>query len=223
MRLNLIESRNPIAICMGENRDMEIQAKYVDNLNDTVFYIHNQEVHESLDDFVDKTVTITVIVQDKLYKAEAKVLGEGGRKRGYFNTVMLEVVSVFKEETRRSSVRYDIRVKTKLYEYSESEGASYKGDFICDAVSEDISRGGMRLSLNHKLYISKETMVVLDFTLKSGSTSSEYSIPSKIMRGYRSISSYEYSFQFDFVKMPEIQEKLLSDIFNLKLSKAGYC
>ena len=220
MRLNYIESRNPIAIYTEENRDVEIQAKFIDNLDDAVFYIYNQEMYENINSLIDKIITVIIIINDKPYKAEARVLGEGGKKRSYDNTIMLEIVSGFKQETRRTSVRYDIRVKTKIYEYSESQNNSYKGDFICDAVSEDVSRGGMRLTSNHKLRIPKETLVVLDFSIKPKSTSPMYSIPSKIMRSYRNISSYEYSFQFDFIKMPEIQENLLSDIFDFKLSGA---
>ena len=200
---------------------MEIQAKYINSLSDSVFYIYSQEMQENIDRFIDEIVTLVVIVQDKSYKAEVRVLGEGGKKRAYNNTVMLEIMSEFKQETRRSSVRYDIRIKTKIYEYSESQFNSYKGAFICDAISEDISRGGMRLSLGHKLHMPKETMVVLDFSIRPKSLSSMYSIPSKMMRSHKNASSYEYSFQFDFIKMaemPEIQERLISDIFNFKLS-----
>ena len=218
MHLIQIENRNPVVIYMGENRDVEIQVKYVDNVNNTVFYVYNQEISENIGNFLSKSVTIAVIVQDSLYKAEARISGKGGKRRGYNNTIMIEVVSEFKQETRRSAVRYDIRTKIKIYKYSESQSYSNKGDFICDAISEDISGGGMRLSLNHKLHISGEDLVVLEFSIIPNSTLSMYSIPSKMMRSYKNVSSYEYGFKFDFKTIPGIQEKLLYDIFNFKLS-----
>ena len=216
MRLNHIETRNPVVIYTGENRDTEIHAKYVDSVDDTVFYVYNQEMYENIGGFIGKSVTIAIIIQDKLYKAEAKISGKGGKRRGYNNTIMLEVASEFREESRRSSVRYDIRTKTRIYKYGEDH--PHKGDFICDAISEDISGGGMRLSLNHKLHIFGENLIVLDFSIIPNSLLSMYSIPAKIMRSYRNVSSFEYGVQFDFTKIPEVQEKLLSDIFNFRLS-----
>ena len=218
MRLHHLESRNPVVIYMGENRDIEIQAKYIDHLNDTMFYIYDQKIHDNIDSFIGKTAVIAVIIHDKLYTAEVRIIGKGGKRRAHSNTVMLETLSAFIQKTRRASVRYAIRTKIKIYQYRETQGDSYKGDFICDAVSEDISGGGMRLVLSHTLRAPGETLVVLDFSIIPNILFPMYSIPSKIMRSHKVVSSYEYGFQFDFTKIPEMHERLLSSIINFKLS-----
>ena len=222
MRLVQIQTGTPLTIYAGDERDIVLRARFIDNMSDSVFYVYSQDIMSSIDSYIGKTVSIEIAVMDNLLKAECRVRGKGGRKQNY-DSVMLESLTELKSESRRDYDRYDVQIITNIYSYKDVPSADYKGDFICESISADISKGGMRVIANKKLNETEEARFTLEFSVTPGSLFSLFSIPSTIVRTGRSASAfsgYDYGFRFDFSKIPDTQEKLINDLFKLKLTEA---
>jgi len=224
MRLNHIDSGVPIIIYVGENDEIRLHGKFIDNTSDVEFLIHNPEIYAEINEYIGKSINVSVFIRDEPYRAECVVLGKGGRRKNA-DTIVLESMSGFKEETRRLATRYDIQTKVMIYEFNDSGDSSRRGSFISEAISADIGKGGLRLFLSRQLDSKADTLYVLEFSTNPVSMFSTYSIPSRIVRWRKNTSvfstGYDYGFQFDFTKMQEgqkTQEKLFNDLFNITVA-----
>ena len=223
MQINHIESGHSVMIYVGEDKGVELEARYIESVDNQLFLVNNMQIYDNIDDYLNQPVLVVFTVRDNLYQAECRIIGRGGKRRIY-DTVIVEAPSGgFKEETRRTTVRFAIKVKVKIYEFIDDNEISYKGGYICDAMSVDISRGGMRVSTNYQLTQPHGTLFSLEFAITYDPRALAYTVPSKLVMSRRAssafASAYEYGFQFDVEKMPELQEKLILDIFNLKLTQ----
>ena len=223
MRLNHIQFGIPISVFVGENREREFRAKFIDNTDDTVFFIFCPELLACLSEYIGASVSVEFAINDQLFKSECRISDKGGRRKNY-DTITLESVSGFLAGSRRSSDRFDIQVLTNIFNYCDNKSTDFKGEFICDSISSNISKGGMSLSSRRRLKDIDDSMYTLEFSVRPNSLFSYYYIPSKIVRSGRSISAfssgYEYGFVFFFDQLPDVQKRLFNDLFNTKLLSA---
>lgn len=223
MHISRIDKGLPVTIYTGDD-NKELTAKYIDNIDGRSFFIYSQDIYDDPESFADKPVTAIFIIRDVVYKAECRVLGRGAKKSIY-DTIILETqTGDFEQSSRRAAVRFDIKTQTKVHEYDESEENSFKGRFICNSVSGDISRDGMRLFTNERLPAQKGDLLTLDFTVIPGSVFSYYSLPAKVMRNHKNMNiftyPYDYGLRFSFEAVPEQQDRLFNDILKLQFSKS---
>ena len=223
MRLINIHSGAPITIYVDNEGDIVLRSRFIDNLDDSIFYTFSQDMINNIASYIGKTVDVEVSFGDRLLRAECIVVGKGGKKKNY-DTVTLQKKSEFMPGSRRASDRFDIQVVTNVFNYSDNQASDFKGEFICDSISADISKGGMRIIANRRLDAPNDAVFTLGFAVNPRSLFSTYSIPSRIVRTSRSVSAfssgYDYGFKFDFSKIPETQERLFNDLLNSRLTGA---
>ena len=224
MHISKVSKGHPILIYTGDENNNELEARYIDNANGNVFYIHNREICANTNSYIDKVVNVVIIIRDLVYKVECRVLGKGGKKHIY-DTVLLEASGDLEQSSRRASVRFDIRTQTKVYEYDNDPALGFKGRFLCNCISSDISRDGIRIFANEWISADKGALFVLDFSVIPDSIFSFYSIPAKVVRSRRNVNiftyPYDYGLKFALDDISDVKDKLFSDIFKLRLSKSA--
>ena len=98
------------------------------------------------------------------------------------------------------------------------QARAFRGDFICDARSDDLNVNGIRLFADYMIEDPLETMFTIGFTLPHGTM---YLIPARLKRMQRNTATrsylYDYGFMFDYTQMPERRDKLVTDILTAKL------
>jgi len=210
--LHFLEKGTPVLI--GLESGFEIEAKFVSTSGETRFYIISDEILDDIENLTGRHVSVTVFHMDNYYKAECEILGEGMRK-GIHETVKLELVSAFEKKARRNSARVDMEINAAICSYNEKLKFSRNYTFAYEALSEDISRDGACLNSRYDLDAPQGTMFMVEFKLSDFL----FIIPAKLMRRQQTgISSYRYGFLFDFSDVPELQDKLIVEIFKVKLN-----
>ena len=222
MRLNHIQTGTPMTLLVTQEEEKNFRSRFVDNSSDSIYYVYCQDVLSDLDRYIGQIITVEFSISERLFRTESRIIGKGGNRKSY-DTVTLELLSEFQEQRRRAHDRYDFQVITKIFNYSDNIDNDYRGTFICDSVSADISKHGIRLLANRKLDCG-DHLYTLEFAVKPGSLFSIYAIPAKLVRVSRSVSvfsaAYDYGFSFDFTNKPGIEEKLFNDLFELRLAGA---
>ena len=220
MQLNHIQSGTAMTILCENDGNKKLRASFVDNYNDSIFYLYCQDVLGRFDHYVGRTVTIEFSIAERLFKASGRVVGKGGNRKGS-DTVEFELVSKFEELMRRKYDRYDFQVLTNIFNYSDLSENENRGSFICDSVSVDISEGGISLHASRRLEKNDSGLYTLEFCIKPGSLFSIYTLPAKLVRVSRTVSvfssAFYYGFEFDFSNRPGLQSRLFNDLFELKL------
>lgn len=216
MRLLYIDKGTPLTIRLEGEENLELYVEFIDNLDERIFYVYNQEIYNDIDKFLNKTALVTINFRNDIYNFRCIIAGTDNKLMDK-DIVVFELKSEFRLESRRSSVRTVARLRTKIFEYIENQSDSHRGQYICDAQSEDVSRDGIRLFSDHELDAPKGTMFIIDFSAEPGFL---FSIPAKLVRSQRNMASvvyaYDYGFVFDFSSMPELQEKLITGIFKAR-------
>ncbi|MCL2089035.1 MAG: hypothetical protein FWH14_06095 [Oscillospiraceae bacterium] len=220
MLLNHIVKGTPIDIMVEDDQDSMLKGRFFENKNNRMFLIHSQEIFDDIDSYAGKSISVSVVVRDKLCSFESTVLGKG-RKIGIYYTVMLEADSEITEKPLRSAVRLDIKTLVDIYEYSDKKSRSYKGLQVCNALSADINKNGIRLLSDYRFTEPEGTMFTLEFSL---TRLKSFTLPAKIVGKQKQNTStayaYAYGFSFDFTQLPEMREQLTDEIFKAKLAGA---
>jgi hypothetical protein len=204
----------PVSVEFVSGEEPEMRAKFVSNVNDRIFYINCDEIYDDIEKFENQLIKVTVSLRDANYKAECRIIGRGSRK-GVYETVRLEAAAEFIKEARRSSARIETEFQVGIHSYIDNPAEAYRGASICGAFSKDVSRDGIYLVAEYDLGAPKGTMFTVSFYLASFL----FVIPAKVMRIQKSgASTYDYGFLFDFSEIPELQDKLISAIFKVKLN-----
>jgi len=192
----------------------EIEAVFVRNFTNKSLSVHNADLYDNFDKFRGKQVTVLINYRGDPYKSLCTIV-EKDTMRGNFSPVILDIISDFKLEQLRASIRITHRVQIAIYEYEENQPHSYKGNFICESFSADISKDGVKLIAKCDLNKPRGAMFVLEFSLFPGYT---FTLPARLMRScIDSINSFDYGFCFDFTSSPGQRDRLILDMFKAKL------
>ena len=198
----------------------EIDAIFDGNIDHLKFHVICPEFLRNLDKYKETTPTIRILIGEVYYTFTAKILGKSERNEALLETLDFIAISPFKEEQRRNDFRIQIALKVKIHAYDDDYRKLYSGGWLCDSVSDDVSKNGIRLWADHTLPDELGTMYTLEFSLKTGWI---YLVPAKLVRHGRNTATlsykYDYGFIFDFTHMPDKKEKLLMDILEHKIRK----
>ena len=213
MNLNEIEKGSPVRLVIIDE-GCEREAVFVRNFTNKSLSVHNAELYGDFDYYRGKEVSVLINFRGDPYKSLCMIM-EKDTVKGELSPVILDVISDFKLEQLRSSIRITHRVKIDVYEYIESPGDDFKGNFICDSFSADISKDGVRILAKNDLNKPRGTMFVLEFSLVPDF---KFALPASLMRSsIDSINTFDYGFCFDFTGIPEQRNRLILDIFKAKL------
>lgn len=200
------------------DEDTEIQGVFDGNIDHLQFYIICPDISRNIDKFHEAEPQVHFIAGNNFYNFKAKLLGICDKKDAFHVSLEFKVISPFKEVLRRNDFRIKTSLKVRIHEYTDDLRKLYSNGWLCDAVSDDVSRNGIRLWADYPLDAQNGTMFTLEFFLKTGWI---YMIPAKLMRNQPNSTtrsySYDYGFNFDFSQIPDKQEKLILDILEHKI------
>jgi len=182
------------------------------------FYMLCPEIVRNIETLTDSKVSVKFNGGKSDYTFTAQIMGKSARSDALHETSDFKILTAFKELPRRESFRIEITLQVKIHHYEDDFRRLYTGDWICDAVSADVSKNGIRLWADHTLSEDLEAMYTLEFSLRTGWI---YLIPARLSRHERNLVTrsyhYDYGFIFDFTNMPEKREKLFLDVMAAKL------
>ena len=216
MYLSDIDTGAQLTITFEDGRELiGVFEGIIDHMN---FYVHCPEIFRDIDEFINKNPTIKFFAGENFYTFTAEIMGKSERKNSMLDTVDILIKTAFKEGAQRKEFRMNVNMKVKIHSYVDSAKTLFLGDWICDALAEDISKSGIRLWADYKLDVPQATLFTLEFSLARDKS---YFIPASLMRSQPNTATrsynYDYGFVFDFSQIPEKQEQLLMDILVSKI------
>jgi len=196
----------------------EVDGLFDGNIDHMQFYIICPDISRRIEQYKEKEPEVAFTANESYYKFKAKLLGVSAKKEAIHDSLEFRVITPFKEVQRREDFRIHIALKVRIHEYSDDYKKLYSKGWVCDALSEDVSKNGIRLWADYAVPAELGTLFTLEFSLKPGWI---YMIPAvlnrlqpnTVTRSY----NYDYGFIFDFSQMPDKQEKLLLDILEFKI------
>jgi hypothetical protein len=164
------------------------------------------------------TPEIYFIVGDVSYKFNAALVKISERKETIHDAMEFKCISPIKDTPLRKNFRLQIALKVRIHNYTEDYTKMNADGWVCDAVSDDMSKNGIRLFTDTAIDSPLGTIYTLEFSLKHGSI---YMVPAKLVRNKPNTSTrsynYDIGFNFDFSGMNEKHERLLMDILEHKI------
>ncbi|MCL1843467.1 MAG: PilZ domain-containing protein [Defluviitaleaceae bacterium] len=196
----------------------EMEVVFDGNKDHMQFYVINAELLTHVEQYIDMQPKVQFLANNVYYNFTAQVLGKSDRKGAFLETVDMRVISPFKEAPQRQSFRISLNLKVRVHEYIDDFRKLYTNGWLLDAVSDDMSKNGIRLFTDHVIPPSQNNMYTLEFSLQGGSI---YMVPARLKRNQANTATrsynYDYGFIFDFSQMPEKQEQLLLEILEHKI------
>ncbi|MCL2840845.1 MAG: hypothetical protein FWE05_08735 [Defluviitaleaceae bacterium] len=188
---------------------------YIDHMN---FYVICPDILKSIDSLINAQVKIQFRCGNIQYSFNGQIVKKSNRKDVIHETAEIKVLTAFKESPRRESLRMEMQTKIRIHDYVDDLTKFYSGDMICEGLSVDVNKNGIRIFADHALSHEPNARYTLELELRSGWP---YFIPAKILRYQENKVTrsyhYDYVFLFDFTKEPEKREKLFLDIMEWKL------
>jgi len=191
----------------------ELAGVFDGNIDHIKFYVLCPEILQNISTLCETEPTVMFSVKESgCYTFKSKILGKSGFRKGPKNeTVDFVVVTPFKEVFRRENMRIKLTMDVRICGHGKDSA------LICDAISVDVSKSGIRLWSNYNLNTPTNTFFNLEYVLTTGK---KYVIPAKLMRSSQNNESrvyeYDYGFFLDFTNIPDQQESLLLDILFAK-------
>jgi len=210
--INQIQTGTQVVVTVNGN--MEIETIFDGNIDHIRFNIISPDIYKNVEAFVHTKPVCSLVHEGKPYSFTMDVL-----KKGNQNIVECKMTSPFKEVTQREDLRLSIAFKVRILEHAPHEKSLSLGKFICEGLTFNVSKKGVRIFADHPIDAAIETYFTLDFSFAPHG--SIYYVPAKLMRNQPNTATrsyrYDYGFVFDFSQHPAEQEKLMTEIFELKL------
>jgi hypothetical protein len=197
---------------------VEVYGQFDGNIDHMMFYIIAPDISRNIDYYEEQEPQVQFLVGDSYFNFKAKCLGISEKKVAIHDSIEFRVLTPFKEVQRREDFRINIALKVRIHEFVDDYKKMYSNGWMCDALSDDVSKNGIRLFADYAIDAPQGSMFTLEFSLKEGWI---YMVPAKLMRNQpnRATRSYNYDlgFIFDFSQIPDKQEKLLLEILEFKM------
>lgn len=197
---------------------IEIGGSFDGNIDHMKFYIISPEISRNIEIYQEAEPKVTFVLSDTSYSFTAKLLKISEKKDAIHDALEFIVITPFKATLLRKDFRIRLQLKVRIHTYTDDYTKLHVDEWVCDAVSDDMSKNGIRIWCDHWIDAPLGTIFTLEFTLKSGSI---YFVPAKLMRNAPNTSTrtynYDLGFSFDFSGMREKHEKLLLDILEHKI------
>jgi|GEM_PF-843019 len=195
-----------------------VQGMFDGNVDHMRFYIVCPDISRNFENFAQSKPNVTFVNGENLYRFDAKILGISDKMDAINNSIEFEITSPIKAEALRQNYRIKIMLKVRIHKYTEDYKKRHADGLICEAVSDDMSKQGIRLFTDHDIPDPLGTIFTLEFSLKPGIV---YMIPAKLVRNDQNTTTrtylYDIGFSFDFSGVTDMHEKILLEIIEYKI------
>lgn len=213
MYVRNIQPGTPFTVTLEEN-EAELEAIFEKSIDHIKFYINNAKLYESIGSIGNSFAKARFVHDNKNYTFRLQILNKAS-----LNIVECVAVSSFNETDRREYFRMNFSIKVTLRSYDTNQKNLFDGDMLCEGVSSDISKTGMRLLTDYNSKIPVNTNVVVEFSLMP--YGSNYHIPARVVRNQDGTAVkthlHGYGLAFDFTNCQDAQDKLLTQIMEAKV------
>ena len=218
MYLSDINTGTNMTITLEDGR--ELPCVFDGKIDHISFYAQCYEIFSNLDDYVGQTPSFKFYVQDKYFTFTGEILAKGASKHSMVDTFDVLIKTPIKEGTDRKEFRLETNMKVRVFEYSDDWKNRHAGHWVCDAISSDVSKRGMRLFTDQNLRDQKDNLFTLEFRLKRDEMYYMQARlirvqPNSVTRSY----NYDLGFIFDFSKDPDKEDKFITDLLYAKINK----
>ena len=207
--LNLWEIQEGTRLTIIFEGEKKYQAEYLGNVDHVNFNILSSEIANDIEQYKNATATVFFFGVDDNYTFTSQIVRVIPGKN---DAISCKVISFFTKVPRRADTRVNINLKVKIYPNDKSDGSTYY-----EAMSSDISKGGIRLWSDHNLNAPMDSRFSLEVT---GPLGSSYVFPAKLIRTQKNHAtlSYEYDYGFTFSsEINERYERLILDIIGYEM------
>lgn len=188
------------------------------NIDHMSFYIMCTEISRNLEAYEHLKPKVTFIVGENMYRFDARILGISEKNDAINDSLEFQIISPIKTEPLRKNYRIKIMLKVRIHKYTPDYKKRHADGLICEAISDDMSKNGMRLFTDHEIIEPLDTVFTLEFSLRPGIA---YWIPAKLVRNAQNTTTrtylYDIGFNFDFSEVHDTHEKILLDIIEHKI------
>lgn len=178
----------------------ELRVRYIDMVDHVRFSVESSELTQIAGDLYGKELKMRFFQNAEDHELRA-IITEWNKDEG---RVELKALAEIKRFPLRQSVRITHTLKVGIW---------HDGDYICDGLSNDLSRDGMGLRSDHEL--EKGEIYVLSFALNTS-----FRIRAHLVRKHLNTSTKSYKYEYGFVfgiDNPKQQDALLFGILDIKL------
>lgn len=212
----MLEVRFGTKITMFFENDIKIEVDFFDCISPVIFFISCEEIANNIDEFKGKEFTATFFAWKDKYTFTGKIAGV---RPDTENIVSCTATSFIEIIALRADVRINVNLKVKIYSHAGSSPAEAAiGSFICEAISYNISKGGICLWFDENLSSPLNTTYCLEISPFLKST---YILPAKMVRRQMNTTTRIYVYDYGFAFSPEAKhqsEKLILDIMELGMN-----
>ena len=159
--------------------ETQIEGTFDGNIDHMQFNILCPQISKNIDIYKDKQPTVEFLSGETYYNFKAKILGVSARKEAIHDSLEMVVVTPFKEAQRREEFKINIALKVRIHDYNDDFKKLYSSGWVCDALSDNVSKNGIRLWADYALDATVGTMFTLEFSLRTGWI---YMIPARLTR-----------------------------------------
>ncbi|MCL2198859.1 MAG: PilZ domain-containing protein [Defluviitaleaceae bacterium] len=201
-----------------DDNGLEIDGMFDGNIDHICFNIICLEISKDIEQYQGKDPLVSFILGDTSYSFKANLMKISENKDAIHDSIEFKAISPIKDEPLRKNFRVKIDLRVRIHEYVDDFKKHYTNGWMCDAISDDISKRGIRLFSDYRLDAPLDTPFTLEFSLMTGSiylipATLKRSQPNTVTRSY----AYDYGFIFDFKDMAEKQENLILEILEYKI------
>ena len=213
MYINSIAHAVPVTI-LFEN-GTEIEATFDGNIDHVRFNVISPELFKIAEESVGEKLTGKLPHEGTYYSFSMEIVKKGNNQ----NNIECKMTGPFKEISRSEDFCLDVAFKVRVRTYAPLEKSLSLGKSLFEGLSNNISKTGMRLFGDYPIEDPLKTYFTLEISFVPHG--SQYYIPARMVhnqpntvtRSYR----YDYGFAFDFTNHRREEEKLLTEILELKL------
>ncbi|MCL2224966.1 MAG: PilZ domain-containing protein [Defluviitaleaceae bacterium] len=199
--------------------DDVVEGIFDGNIDHMQFYIVSPAISRNYAEYHEAEPTVSFTVADKAYSFTAKLLKISDQKEAINEALEFRVVSPIKEEPLRKNFRLEVALKVRLHEYTDDYTKLHSNGWVCDAVSVDMSKSGIRLFSDYALDAKIGDIYTLEFALGKDKI---YMIPARLVRNKVNTTTrtyaYDIGFGFNYEGAdPTKHEKLMMDLLEYKI------
>ena len=212
--MHLSEIQEGKLLTMVLENESEYKVEFRGIVTPINFSIFSPQLAEDIKVCKGSMVNVKFFDRDINYTFTCKI---AGLRQGQNNIISCNATSVLKETPRRADIRINIRLKVKIYAYENAPDGFRAGQFICEAVSDDVSKNGARIFSDHNLDAPIGSLFVLELSVPR---MADYLLPAKMVRSQDNafVRVYNYDYGFVFLDSQDMQEKLILDVMQASIS-----
>jgi len=181
----------------------ELRVRYIDVVDHVRFSVESIDLAQIAGDLHGKELKMRFFQNAQDHELKATIT-DWNKDKG---TIECRALAEIKQFPLRQSVRITHTLKVGIW---------HDGNYVCDGLSNDLSRDGMGLWSDYEL--TKGESYVLSFALNTS-----FRIRAHLVRKQHNMSTksykYEYGFVFD-IDNPKQQDALLFGILDIKLKSS---